>query len=98
MKKQLTKDQFELIINKLDVGQQTLDIAFGVLVDGKKQKYFVEKFGLTKGAVSQAVNRVWNVYKEQMPSGYEKLTVTLPEHQAFIVKKWAKEAQKKQDK
>ncbi|HEK2843850.1 TPA: transcriptional regulator KorA [Proteus mirabilis] len=98
MIKKLTESQFNSIIKNLDVGKQTLDIAFGVLVEGKKQTYFVEKLGLTKGAVSQAVNRVWSIYKDEVPPGYEKLTVILPKHQAFIVKKWADDAKKKRDK
>ncbi len=30
-----------------------------------------------------------------LPSGYERVAAVLPEHQAFIVKKWAEAAQKK---
>jgi transcriptional regulator with XRE-family HTH domain len=30
-----------------------------------------------------------------LPPGYERVSVILPEHRAFIVKKWAEEARKK---
>lgn len=97
MKKRLTKAQFQAAIKGLDVGQQTLDIAYGVLVEGRTQAEFVALLGVTKGAVWQAVKRVWDVHKGQTPQGFERVTVVLPEHQAFIVKKWANDAKKKQE-
>jgi hypothetical protein len=29
---------------------------------------------------------------KSIPTGYERVSVVLPEHQAFIVNKWAKDA------
>ena len=51
--------------------------------------------GLTKGAVSQAVSRVWAVAGEVLPQGFERVTAVLPEHQAFIVKRWEADAKGK---
>ena len=97
MKKRLTASQFQEIIKSLDIGGQTVDIARGVLVDGRPQSVFVTSLGLTRGAVSQAVNRVWSAYLEKnLPPGYERVSAILPSHQAYIVKKWAKDAMKKQ--
>lgn len=90
MKKQLTIQQFDAIARRLGVSQQTLEIARGVLVEGLSQSTFVEKFGVSKGAVSQAVNRIWDAH---IPIGYEKLTVVLPTEQAKVVKEWAEQAQ-----
>ena len=100
MKKRLSEAQFKAAIKGLDIGQQTQDIAFGVLVEGKKQADFVKSLGVTKGAVWQAVKRVWDAHQGIAPKGYERVTVLLPEHQAFIVKKWAEDANAKikQDK
>ncbi|WP_020405839.1 TrfB-related DNA-binding protein [Hahella ganghwensis] len=100
MKKRLTDSQFKAAVVGLNVGQQTLDIAYGVLVEGRPQAEFVAQLGITKGAVWQAVKRVWDVHEEKQraPSGYERVTAVLPEHQAFIVKKWAEDARKKQEK
>ncbi|SVL22270.1 TrfB-related DNA-binding protein [Klebsiella pneumoniae] len=81
----------------LNVGKQTLDIAYGVLVEGRPQKYFVETLDISRGAVSQAVNRVWDAYKQEVPDGFVRIEVVLPERQAFIVKKWADEAKRKQE-
>lgn len=94
MRKRLTETQFLKAIKQLDVGQQTIDIARGVLVEGRPQAHFVTALGLSKGAVSQAVNRVWAA---TLPEGYERVAAVLPEHQAFIVKKWAEDAKKKQE-
>lgn len=96
-KKRLSKEDFNRITRNLSVGQQTLDIAYGVLVKGKPQKFFVETLEISRGAVSQAVNRVWDAYKQEVPDGFVRLEVVLPERQAFIVKKWADEAKRKQE-
>lgn len=97
MKKRLTGTQFQACIQGLEVGQQTIDIARAVLVDGKPQAKFVTSLGLSRGAVSQAVQRVWAVFIAQnLPQGYERVSVVLPEHQAYIVRRWAEEAFKKQ--
>ena len=90
MKKRLTEDQFQVAIKDLEIGQQTIVIARGVLVDGVSQSEFVVSLRLSRGAVSQAVNRVWAAHKaKNLPHGYEHVSVVLPAHQAFIVKKWA---------
>lgn len=91
MKKRLTQAQFQRCIKDLDVGKQTIDIAHGVLVQGHPQTYFVSLLKLSKGAISQAVNRVWDAYTEtDLPQGYERVSVILPKHQAHIVKMWVK--------
>ncbi|EHW3975396.1 transcriptional regulator [Salmonella enterica] len=96
-KKRLTNEVFARVTRSLNVGKQTLDIAYGVLVEGRPQKYFVETLGISRGAVSQAVNRVWDAYKQEVPDGFVRIEVVLPERQAFIVKKWADEAKRKQE-
>ena len=96
MKKRLTPQQFKVATKGLDVGAQTLEIAYGVLVEGEPQAKFVQRFTLSRGAISQAVNRVWAAHEARnVPEGYKVVTALLPEHQAFIVKRWADEAAKK---
>ena len=96
MKKRLSEEQFQEAIKDLNIGQQTIDIAHDVLVEGEPQATFVTALGLSKGAVSQAVHRVWAAHEAlNVPKGYERLTVMLPKHQAFIVKKWAENTSKK---
>lgn len=96
-KKQLSEEVFSRVTRALNVGKQTVEIAHGVLVKGMPQKYYVDTLGISRGAVSQAVNRVWAAYKQDVPDGYERVEVVLPERQAFIVKKWAEEAKRKQE-
>ncbi|MFN9707817.1 MAG: transcriptional regulator KorA [Burkholderiales bacterium] len=99
MKKQLTEAQFQACIRGLDVGQQTIEIAHGVLVKGQPQALFVASLGLSRGAVSQAVHRVWSAFAAtDLPQGYERVSAVLPEHQAYIVKRWAEDAKKREPK
>lgn len=95
MKKRLTEAQFLAAIKDLKIGQRTIDIARGVLVEGRPQAEFVTSLGLSKGAVSQAVSRVWGATKGNLPEGFEQVAAVLPEYQAFIVKKWAENAKRK---
>ena len=98
MKKRLTEAQFQAAIKGLAVGQQTIDIARGVLVEGRPQAEFVASLGLTKGAVSQAVSRVWVASSQgDLPEGFERVTAVLPVHQAFIVKKWAEDVKRRRE-
>ena len=93
--KRLTEQQFQQALERATVGPQTADIARGVLVEGRPQAEFVVKLGLTKGAVSQAVNRVWKAAELEQAGGMVKVTAVLPAHQAYQVKKWAKQAKDK---
>lgn len=90
MRKRLSEVQFQACVDGLEVGAQTLEIAHGVLVRGQTQAWFVQTLGLSKGAVSQAVQRVWRAH---LPPGFERVSAVLPQHQAFIVRKWAEDAQ-----
>lgn len=93
--KRLTEQQFQQALERVNVGPQTADIAQAVLVQGRPQAEFVAKLGLTKGAVSQAVNRVWKAAELEQVEGMVKVTAVLPAHQAYQVKKWAKQAKDK---
>lgn len=96
--KRLSEAQFQTCIKGLEVGQQTIDIAHGVLVMGQPQAQHAAKLGLSKGAVSQAVNRVWAAFAaKNLPQGYERVSAVLPEHQAYIVKKWAEDSVRKRE-
>lgn len=94
MKKTLSEQEFDAVVARLDVGDQTISIARGVLVQGLPQAHFVTAFGLTKGAVSQAVNRVWSAAETNLPKGFERVEAVLPERQAATVRKWDAAARK----
>lgn len=90
--KRLTEERFRAVIEGLSMGQKNIDVARAVLVEGRKQNELAAEYGLTKGAVSQVVTKVWDA--SQVPPGYERVTVVLPEFQAYQVKQWAKAAVK----
>jgi hypothetical protein len=92
MKKRLTESQFQSAIKDLEVSEQTLEIARGVLVQGTPQSHFVKSMGVTKGAISQTVNRVWAAWEKRPIEGFETITATLPTQRANIVREWEKEA------
>lgn len=95
MKKTLTEQQLQAALTRLNVGPQTVEIARGVLVEKQPQAVYVERLGLTKGAVSQAVNRVWRAHEQTAEAGMVKVTAVLPAHQAYQVKKWVRQAKAK---
>jgi hypothetical protein len=97
----LTEEEFRQALSLMRVGKQTQMIAHGVLVEGRPQTEFVKSTGLSKGAVSQAVNRVYEAALKArkssgVPPGYKLLNnVLLPEAQAFQVELWAKQTAEK---
>jgi ParB family transcriptional regulator, chromosome partitioning protein len=77
MKKRLSETQFEKIINELKVGQQTINIARGVLVEGKSQTQYADELGISRGAVSQAVSRVYSALNKPDKNVAEPLHISL---------------------
>ncbi len=77
MKKRLTEVQFKKIIGELKIGRRTIDIARGVLVEGKPQAEFAAELGISKGAVSQAVNRVYSALNKPVRNVAEPLNIDL---------------------
>ena len=94
--KRMTRDQFIQATSSLTMGENTLEIAEGVLVDGKSQADYARAKQITRGAVSQIVSRVWKIHLKtiNIPDKFVEVTAVLPEHQAFIVKQWEKAAQR----
>jgi len=92
-KKRLSEAKFQKAIRKVDIGPQTIQIAHGVLVDGRPQADFVALLGISKGAVSQAVNRVWQA--SIVPDGFERVTAILPKRQSKIVRGWETKSREK---
>ena len=85
--KRLTEDQFRIAVEGVSIKQKTHDIARAVLVEGRRQSEVATQYRLTKGAISQAVTKVWKA--SQVPPGYERVSVVLSKYQAFLVKQWA---------
>lgn len=92
MKISLTEKQFKAACKDIGLQERAMEICHGVLVEGISQIVFVKRYGLSRAAVSQMVKRVIKSFELQdIPEGYERVTVILPTHKAWIVKKWAEE-------
>lgn len=89
--KRLTEEQYRLIEQLPAVQamtEQNRSIAYRCLVLGESQMSLAKEFNLTKGAVSQTVQRVWGA----CPPGYELVTALVSEEQALQIKRWEREA------
>ncbi len=93
--KRMTREQFIQATRRLTMGESTLEIAEGVLVNGRAQADYARAKQITAGAVSQIISRVWKMHLKaiSIPDKFVEVTAVLPEHLAFIVKQWEKEAQ-----
>lgn len=94
--KRLTEEEFLRAIVGLSLAAKTVEMVRAVLVDGQRQSEVAALHGLTKGAVSQAVTKVWDA--SRIPPGFERVEAVLPAVQAFQVKQWAKAAERKLNK
>ena len=96
LKKRLTAETFERVVSGMNLTEQNRQIAFGVLVEGGKQKDFARKYGITPGAVSHLVTRVLKraaqvqeMHEQNtLPPGFVRLKhVILPQEHADYVRK-----------
>lgn len=97
MKKRISADVFSQLEKAFagEIEPKTFNTAKQCLVLGRKQKDVAEELGLYKTSVSYAVLKVWEFYQrfleQQLPPGFERVTVILPEVRALQVKKWGEE-------
>ncbi|ELS6583616.1 ArdK family transcriptional regulator [Salmonella enterica] len=77
--------------------QVTIDMAYGVLVDGRKQVDVAKEFGRSKQTVNAAIRRVTAIFNEVIPEDeqLEFVQVWLPPELAKQVKEMAKPYQNK---
>ena len=96
LKKRLAAETFETVVSGMNLTAQNRQIAFGVLVEGGKQKDFARQYGITPGAVSHLVNRVLKraaqgqeMHEQNtLPPGFVRLkNVILPQEHADYVRK-----------
>jgi hypothetical protein len=94
--KQLTEEQFQRATKDLAMAPKSIEMTRLILVKGRKQIEVAAQYGLTRGAVSQAVTKVWEA--SQVPPGHERVSVVLPKVLAYQVKQWAAEATRTKNK
>ncbi|EBS5600544.1 hypothetical protein DUQ00_22055 [Salmonella bongori] len=100
-KKSLTETEFEAIRPYLTrMKERNITAVKDYLVNGKKQIAIAEELGVTKKAVSQMVNKAWQIHLEKgiTPEGWVTFNVTLPEGMADVVKQMEKQARATQQK
>lgn len=96
MKHRLTEAQWQEAVRQLAVGDRTKQISHAVLVLGTPQKVLAAQYGLTPGAVSQAVQRVFRASSNpDLPAGLDRLKDRLTPHQLFQVKRWLESSTKR---
>jgi predicted transcriptional regulator len=95
-KKRLTAQEFETIRPYLSSRSKDRNIQaiYEHLVDGRKQTDIADELGITKKAVSQMVNKVWQLHIErgERPDGWTSISVTLPADMAEMVKDMERKA------
>jgi DNA-directed RNA polymerase specialized sigma24 family protein len=89
--KLLTSDQFERAVAGITIADRPVAMARNVLVEGMSQADCARALGVSRNAVSLAVNRVRDAHDE-VPAGFERVTAILPLHQASVVKSWTEQS------
>ncbi len=87
MGKHMTPEVFAEAVEGLNISERPIAMARAVLVDGKRQIEVAREQGVSRAAVSLAVNRIVEAHSE-VPEGFERVTAILPRHKAAIVRQW----------
>src|SRR5690606_34708023 len=95
--KKLTTSEFDLAVSRIRraMTDENVAIARAVLVDGCKQKDFIEEGKRTAMGVSNLVARVWASHLENgllPPEGWERFEVCLPNELVPIVNRMEQDA------
>jgi hypothetical protein len=90
-KRLLSETEFQAAIEGKNISEQNRDIAYGVFVLGLKQSAFVQKYNLSKSAVSKTCSGVWKSHLMRIGELVE-VNVTIHKRDAFIVRKLEKKA------
>lgn len=97
--KRLTPQEFEALSPYLDrLGANNVVGARAIMVDGRKQAEVAREMGVSKGAISAVVCRIWESHLEHgsRPKGWVSLNVTLPPDLADVVVDMARKAREKE--
>lgn len=91
--KLLSAEDFARAVEAITIADRPAAMARAVLVDGQSQSDCSRAYGVSRNAVSLAVNRVRAAH-EAVPAGFERVIAILPSHQASVVKGWHERAPK----
>lgn len=79
----LTEAEFQSVVGGMNFSEQSREIAYGVLVEGRQQQDFVEKYRISAAAVSYIVKRVKEAYT---PEGFTRINGLVSEIDGFAIK------------
>lgn len=87
---------FDETIQRLNISERATQMGRLVLVDQKTQSEVAKEYGVTIGAVSHQVTRIWRTYVDslELPAGHERITAVLPAEKAEIVRTWERDSRR----
>nr|AAX19279.1 KorA-like protein [Sinorhizobium meliloti] len=92
----MTKRDFEAAVKRLQISERGIDMARRVLVGGEAQSLVATDYGVTLGAVTHQVSRVWRTYVDalEVPPDHERVSAVLPKDKAEIVRTWERDSRR----
>lgn len=89
-KQRLSESAFLAAIQPMArLSEQSVAIARAILVEGKSQKSQADEYGLSRGVVSNLVNRIYKAAKPAQPAlprGFQRVELVLPEKLVPVAK------------
>lgn len=97
-RRRLKADEFKAATERLTISARSEQMARRVLVEGDLQATVANEYGVTVGAVSHQIRRIWQAHCEmqEVPPGHERITAVIPTEKAEIVRTWERESRRKQ--
>lgn len=92
-RRSLSKRAFEQAVKRTNLSDRAVQMAHAVLVGGATYVKAAEEFGVTAPAVAHHVRAVWKAHTDasDLPPGFRRITVVLPEDKAAIVLSWERD-------
>jgi len=89
-------EEFEAAVKRLRISDRGVEMARRVLVGGEQQGAVAAHYGITIGAVTHQVSRVWRAHVEglEIPPGHERVSAVLPADKAEIVRHWERDSRR----
>lgn len=92
-RRSLTKRQFDQAVKRTTLSDRAAKMAQAVLVNGDTYAQAGKTFGVTAPAIAHHVRSVWRAHTDasDLPQGFKRITVVLPEDKAAVVLSWERD-------
>lgn len=92
-RRSLSKRAFDQAVKRTTLSERAVQMAHAVLVGGATYAKAGEDFGVTGPAVAHHVRAVWKAHTEasELPPGFRRITVVLPEDKAAVALSWERD-------